>query len=430
MAQVLNRECHCISVDPETLQRLLETGANTAGLYASMIANQPHLFAAVPVFLEPEHTRKIQEIIRAAETVIALPGFQQEAMASAPAIARHDWGPRGVFDSFDFHLGKDGPRLIEINTNAGGALLNLALAQAQRACCPEMNHLALGPVPVADLDRVFMEMFLTEWRLQRSNATLRAIAIIDDDPERQYLFPEFLLFREMFQRAGLTALITPAAELDLRDGGLWHGPTRIDFVYNRLTDFYLDDLSHVALREAYEQGRVVVSPNPHGHALRASKRHLTVFSDRAALERLGAEASVIDTLLTGIPRTELLGPASAERFWAERKGYFFKPLSGYGGKAAYRGDKLTKKTWEAIHEQPYVAQRIVTPSERMIKLDGKEVPLKLDLRAYVYAGQMLMIASRLYAGQTTNFRTPGGGFAPVFTAPSAYSEGIGEPVAS
>ena len=40
--------------------------------------------------------------------------------------------------------------------------------------------------------------------------------------------------------------------------------------------------------------------------------------------------------------------------------------------------------------------------------------LKLDLRNYVYQGRVQLVAARLYQGQTTNFRTPGGGFAPVF----------------
>lgn len=42
------------------------------------------------------------------------------------------------------------------------------------------------------------------------------------------------------------------------------------------------------------------------------------------------------------------------------------------------------------------------------------MPLKLDLRVYVYDGQAQLLAARLYHGQTTDFRTPGGGFAPVF----------------
>ena len=107
--------------------------------------------------------------------------------------------------------------------------------------------------------------------------------------------------------------------------------------------------------------------------------------------------------------------ARADDFWRDRKRYFLKPATGYGSKAAYRGDKLTRSTWEDILARDYIAQRIVAPSERTILVDGVEMPLKLDLRNYVYDGRVQLVAARLYRGQTTNFRTAGGGFAPVFT---------------
>lgn len=53
----------------------------------------------------------------------------------APTIAHHDFGPLGVLMGYDFHLAAEGPKLIEVNTNAGGAFLNALLAKAQRACC-------------------------------------------------------------------------------------------------------------------------------------------------------------------------------------------------------------------------------------------------------------------------------------------------------
>jgi hypothetical protein len=49
----------------------------------------------------------------------------------------------------------------------------------------------------------------------------------------------------------------------------------------------------------------------------------------------------------------------------------------------------------------------------MIKLDGVPERRKTDVRLYTYDGRVLLTAARLYQGQTTNFRTPGGGFAPV-----------------
>jgi hypothetical protein len=56
----------------------------------------------------------------------------------------------------------------------------------------------------------------------------------------------------------------------------------------------------------------------------------------------------------------------------------------------------------------------VAASERHVRLDGQPTPLKFDIRCFVYDGEVQLIAARLYQGQTTNFRTRGGGFAPVF----------------
>jgi hypothetical protein len=103
--------------------------------------------------------------------------------------------------------------------------------------------------------------------------------------------------------------------------------------------------------------------------------------------------------------------------WSDRRNLFFKPATGYGSKAAYRGEKLTKRVWEEIQAGSYVAQAFVPPSQRVIRDAASPLALKLDLRNYVYGGEVQLLAARLYQGQTTNFRTPGGGFAPVFTAP-------------
>ncbi|MFP5323242.1 MAG: hypothetical protein ACLGH2_01000, partial [Gammaproteobacteria bacterium] len=80
---------------------------------------------------------------------------------------------------------------------------------------------------------------------------------------------------------------------------------------------------------------------------------------------------------------------------------------------AYRGDKLTRRVWAEILAGDYVAQTHVPPSERLVSVDGQSVRLKLDLRAYTYRGQVQLLAARTWAGQTTNFRTEGGGFSPV-----------------
>jgi hypothetical protein len=367
------------------------------------------------VFLARAQLDHMQAVIAAIETVIRSAPFRQWARTLAPPIAHHDFGPRGVFLGYDFHFGRTGPQLIEINTNAGGALLNTVLAAAQQACCADVEAVlgaATSPRALAD---VFLAMFRSEWHLQRGTATLGTIAIVDQAPEAQYLHPEFLLFQELFRRAGLRATIVDVAALRHTNGGLYADGERIDLVYNRLTDFALAAPESTALRTAYAAGDVVVTPNPHTYALYADKRHLTVLSDVERLRAWHVPEETITVLTAGVPHAVLVEPARHEELWRERKHWFFKPLDGYGGKAAYRGDKLTRATWDAIRARPYVAQRIVPPSERTIQIEGREVPLKLDVRAYVYDGTVQLTAARLYQGQTTNFRTAGGGFAPVFT---------------
>ena len=136
-----------------------------------------------------------------------------------------------------------------------------------------------------------------------------------------------------------------------------------------------------------------------------------------------AEARAI--LLAGVPRTESVTPERAEALWAERRKLFFKPAAGYGSKAAYRGDKLTRRVWREILRGDYVAQPLVAPSERRLEVDSAETDLKLDVRAYVYGGVIQLLAARLYEGQTTNFRTSGGGFAPVFVVDAESSNALG-----
>jgi hypothetical protein len=70
--------------------------------------------------------------------------------------------------------------------------------------------------------------------------------------------------------------------------------------------------------------------------------------------------------------------------------------------------------WAEIVGGGYVAQAFAAPGERMIKLDGAAEARKTDVRLFTYDGRILFTAARLYQGQTTNFRTPGGGFAPVY----------------
>ena len=349
-------------------------------------------------------------MVTAIEEVTASPAYQSVVMSWAPEIAKFDPGSPGGLLGLDFHLTSNGPQLIEINTNPGGVLLNVILGQAQRNCMPELT---MAPTDAGRVEDAVLGSMLTEWSLQRGSAPLTFVAIVDESPRQQYLYPEFLLFQELLRRHGYRAEICGPEELVHKQDRLWLGESPVDFVYNRLTDFALQESAHEALRAAYLAGEVTMSPHPRAHAIYADKRNLSVLGAPDFLQDSGASQLSIDTLTAAVPATGLVTPENRESMWAGRRHLFFKPAAGFGSKASYRGDKLTRRVWDEIAGGNYVAQEIVVPSERHVN-PGSD-PLKVDMRCYAYRGEVLLYAARMYQGQTTNFRTPGGGFAPVLT---------------
>jgi len=410
-SQHVNESCACTSLDRPALRAALRAQQPASTAFEHLPETHPHLFADTPVYVSHVEINAMLETVAAIERVAALPAYAELVAARAPSIAWTDFGPRGALMGYDFHLSHHGPRLIEINTNAGGAFLNNVACDAQRLCCDQMRITGQIARP-DDLSERIVDMFRQEWWRQRGDGAPGLIAIVDDQPGQQYLFPEFLLAEALLAGHGLPAVIADPGALSHHDGRLWLGDRPVDVVYNRLVDFDLSQPHHEALRSAYVAGEVVVTPNPHHHAWLADKRNLVTLTDGALLQALGAEPRDCD-VLARIPQTRFVTEENAEAMWARRAGLFFKPAAGHGGKAVYRGDKLTRKVWASIVTGGYVAQERVAPSERVIALGEARTRHKVDVRLYTYDGELLLAAARLYQGQTTNFRTPGGGFAPV-----------------
>ncbi len=422
----LNADCACISLDRQALIKELDATVGEAGFGQRLSASHPSLLSNLPVYLRSDDAKDMAGLISTIENVAKLAAYQDAALDGAPAIARHRPRAIGVLMGYDFHIGHDGPKLIEINTNAGGALINAMLLKAQKVCCGAVNPMLAGSAPAIDPETAFFGSFLSEWKNERGSDPLRTIAIVDTDPSSQFLYPEFVLFQRLFRSHGLQAVITPPEELVYEGGTLRHGAQNIDLVYNRLTDFGFEQPSSQALRTAYLASDIVVTPNPWAHAVFADKRNLVRLTDASLLRRWGVPETAIDQLARGIPKTVAVTHDNADNLWTRRTHLFFKPAAGFASKAAYRGDKVTKRVWETISAGGYIAQDLVMPSTRTVVVDGARQALKVDIRNFTYDGNVQLIAARLYQGQTTNMRTPGGGFAPVlsnlYEAPSACSD--------
>jgi hypothetical protein len=150
----------------------------------------------------------------------------------------------------------------------------------------------------------------------------------------------------------------------------------------------------------------------------ANKHNLALLSDPATLARLGAAPATLEQLVRTVPSTRsVAGPA--EPWWNSRKSWFFKPGNGFGSRGSYRGDKLTRRVFSDVMSGDYVAQQLTPPSERWRTTGNGREAFKVDVRCYAFDGRVQLMAARLYQGQTTNFRTAGGGFAPVYTVAEA-----------
>ncbi len=434
LAERLNEGCHCVSVDRVALRQAL-----AERLPAGVVSHDPQailpgrdaLFSDSPVFLGSFWRDRINQTIEAIATLVAHPDYQRLALNRAPHSARFDPGTSGGLLGFDFHLAEDGPQLIEVNTNPGGALLGVLQADAQAACCSEVAAATTERHGLAEREHQLARALLGE---AKPGQTVKTVAIVDTDPTSQFLYPEMLLYQRTFERLGLTARVVGPEETVFDNGRLHFrerelgrdkepgrdrdlGTEPIDLVYNRLTDFGLVEPAQQPILDAYLNEAIALTPNPRDHALWADKRNLVVISDPELLARIGIPAAVTATLRQHVPRTIDVMTADPEELWSERKRWFMKPVAGFGSRGTYDGARITRKTFARVLEDGYVAQRKVPPGERVLHVDGEERRLKVDIRALAYRGELLWLSARLYRGQTTNMRTEGGGLATVFVVP-------------
>jgi len=382
-------------------------------------------YARSLVALDPGHFETIQRTVAALFRVAHGEAFQRHVDAGAGEVERRRPPNFGVFMGYDFHLTAAGPRLIEINTNAGGALLNglhtaAACDPAKLACvCAEL-------LPVERMEERILATFRAELALARPGACLASLAIADERPEAQPLRAEFELFRRLFERAGVRAAVCDPSELERAPGGLALRGAPVDLVYLRDTDWSLAAPRSRALREAYLAGEGVLTPSPREHHLLANKQRLVLFSSAAALSALGADAEDAALLAEVVPETRTLESLGLEDAWRSRREWVFKPAAAFASRAVYRGDKISRRKLEEIAAAGgFVAQRRVDPGVVAVATAEGPRRMKFDVRAYAYRDEVLLLGARAYEGQVTNLRTPGGGFSAICVVRADAAGGCG-----
>ncbi len=332
------------------------------------------------------------------------PAYQALVGPELPAAARFDPGCDSVMMGYDFHLGPEGPRLIEVNTNAGGGWL----AWRAQAGGGEPDLVTLSP----QLQRKLRLSFAAEWagRKGMPGPLPERVAILDESPAAQFLYPEMQVFAKLFRSWGVTAEVVDPGELAAGPEGVRLDGGRVDLIYNRHCDFYLESAPLAGVRAAYLAGRVCLTPNPRAYGLLADKRRMILWSDPQVLAQLPLSDRERAQLLAGVPASFLLAGADRERVWQQRNDWVFKPVDRFGSRGVLLGRKISRSRFDELPAETTLVQRLIPPS--LTPVSGTEA-LKTDFRLFAYRNRILGVAARLYQGQVTNLRTPGGGFAPV-----------------
>ncbi len=312
--------------------------------------------------------------------------YIEQCLSKLPETAKKNPKIASMLMGYDFHLTEDGPQLIEINNNAGG------LFDVNDGWIPQCQHEEMPH----NLQTRVTSMFPQTWQ---------HIAIMDEDITSQYMYPEMQAYAKLLQEQGRQVSLGSPEDFQLQGDILYLHGMKVDAIYNRHTDFYLNDANMLPIRHAFMQNTLDLNPFPRSFALIGDKSRMVDWWRDGFLETI-ISAEQIDFIRHIVPETHLLAEYQAEQAWRTRKSWVFKPAARHGGKGVLMGKSITRKRFAQMDMQSTVLQKMVPPSQ----IEINHETFKFDVRLYMHGQQLIGLAGRAWQGQITNFREEGSGW--------------------
>lgn len=338
-----------------------------------------------PVKLERCFFDHMVKFVHVIEDMARMPEYETRLEPYLPTTAQFIPSRPAMLMGYDFHITQEGPKLIEINNNAGG------LHMAGSRWMPQPNI----PELPGSLELRLLRMFPD---------SLRHIAILDDDIEHQHMYPEMLAYADLLRSEGRSVWLATPESLEAHDDGLWIDGKRLDGIYNRHTDFYLETESMAHIRQAFLQGTVDLNPYPRSYAFLGDKARMADWWRQEWLKPF-LSAKSISMIHAIVPETHMFQEMEAQDVWTQRRNWVFKPAARHGGKGVIVGKNITRKRFSTMGPDTII-QQFVPPS--VVEVGGSR--MKFDVRLYTYGYELIAIAGRIWQGQITNFRTEGSGW--------------------
>ena len=330
-----------------------------------------------------------KQMLKFAQTMLRLyetEGYARMMQDSLPETAYCMRHRPAVLLGFDFHLSETGPKLIEINNNAGGLFVGDAGWLQQ----PEIDALP------GYLEERLQAMFPDSWQ---------SLAIMDEAVETQFMYPEMQAYAALLRQQGRDVAVVSPQDIIRRENALYVKDKMIQGLYNRHTDFYLESAALAHIRHALLAGQVELNPYPRSYALLGNKSRMADWWKDGLLESCLPSDDVM-LIRDVVPEVRLLKDYSLEQAWLERKQWVFKPMASHAGKGVVLGKSMSRKRFAQLDRENTVMQRFIPAS--VVEHDA--ISYKFDIRLFMCGASLVAIAGRLWRGQITNFREEGSGW--------------------
>ena len=172
------------------------------------------------------------------------------------------------------------------------------------------------------------------------------------------------------------------------------GPARVDVIYRRIDDLFLDPevfrpdstLGVPGLMRAWRAGNVAIANAPGAGV--ADDKVVYAFVPKLIEYYLGEEAKI-----ENVPTFLCLDPVQRQHVLANLREFVVKPANESGGYGVFVGSKATDEDCELVRAQVeadprnWIAQPIINLSTAPTLVDGSLRPRHLDLRPFILSGR-------------------------------------------
>ena len=345
---------------------------------------------------------------------------------------RIDPGPPDVLLSrLDAFLGADGPRFIEINSDApAGFGYGDRMAEVFADLPLFRAFAATRPVHYAPSLPALVEAVVWAWRKQgRPAAATPVIAIADWADVKTRADQEIVCAR--FEAVGFDCVLADPRAMEVQGGRLVAEGRPVDVVYRRavLTEIVEREGQMQPFLEAYRDG-LALFVNSFRCRLSEDKAFFAILTDEAFASLMSPDE--LHLVRRVVPWTRRVAERKTRRGETEidlvphvidhRAELVLKPAHGYGGRSVLVGDETTPEAWAAAVQaglrEPWVVQeRVAIPEEVFPRLeeDGEVgfAPLKVNVNPFFVDGADVGAVVRASRRSVINV-SAGGGSVPTF----------------